>query len=318
MMDLSNLNLLVTGGCGFIGSNFCNYICKYVNKLVIIDKLSNVSNERNIEEIINNPKVVLIKEDILDHDFISTFDKYEINYIIHFAAQTHVDNSYKNFDIFIKDNIIATQVMLEQLCKYHRVITFFHFSTDEVYGPSFDNQMFDEESKFNPTNPYSASKASCEMIVNTYRYSYKMPIIITRCNNVYGKYQFHEKAIPCFISQAHKDDDLPIHGDGSIVRDFIHVNDVINAIVLIMKTNKLGESYNIGNENPIKIIDLANMIIKKIGKGRVKFVENRPFNDTRYLINCKKLETLGWKPTVDFDTALDELVCWYSNNMNYW
>jgi dTDP-glucose 4,6-dehydratase len=315
---LINLNLLVTGGCGFIGSNFCNFISKYVNKLIVIDKLSYASNERNIEEIIKNGNVFFINDDILLHDFANTFDKYNINYIIHFAAETHVDNSYKHFDNFIKDNIIATQKLLDHINKYKNKITLLHFSTDEVYGPSINEDHFDENSNFNPTNPYSASKASSELIVNTYKYSYNLPIIITRCNNVYGKFQFSEKVIPCFILKALNNEELPLQGDGNKIRDFIHINDVISGVITIMTKGEIGEIYNIGNFNPIKIIDLANMIIKKIGKGRIKYVEDRPFNDSRYYVNTKKLSNLGWKPTVNFHDALDELIKWYSNNSDYW
>jgi len=317
-LDLNKLNLLITGGCGFIGSNFCNYISKYVNKLIIIDKLSYASNEKNIKDIINNPNVYFINDDILLHDFINTFNKFDINYIIHFAAQTHVDNSYKNFDNFIKDNINATQVLLEHINNSKKNIKLLHFSTDEVYGPSFNADYFSEESNFNPTNPYSASKAACEMIINTYKYSYNLPIIITRCNNVYGKYQFHEKVIPCFILKALNDEELPLQGDGNKIRDFIHIDDVIDGIVLIMLKGTFGEIYNIGNFNPIKILDLANTIINKIGKGKIKFIDDRPFNDNRYYVNCDKLKNLGWNTNVNFNKALDELIEWYSNNKDYW
>lgn len=321
MIDLNklkDLNLLVTGGCGFIGSNFCNYISKYVNKLIIIDKLSYASNEKNIESIINNNNVFFINDDILLHDFINTFNKYNVNYIIHFAAQTHVDNSYKNFDNFIKDNINATQILLDHIHSYDKKITLLHFSTDEVYGPSMNEDYFDENSNFNPTNPYSASKASCEMIINTYKYSYNLPIIITRCNNVYGKYQFNEKVIPCFILKALNNEELPLQGNGNKVRDFIYIDDVINGIIIIMTKGNIGDIYNIGNHNPVKILDLANIIIEKIGKGKIKYVEDRPFNDNRYYVNCNKLIELGWKPNTNFNETLDSLIEWYSNNPDYW
>lgn len=316
--SLKNLNLLVTGGCGFIGSNFCNYISNYVNKLIIIDKLSYASNENNIADIINESNVVFINDDILKHNFLNTFEKYNVNYIIHFAAQTHVDNSYNNFNDFITDNIIATQVLLDQVNKYKKEIMFLHFSTDEVYGPSFNDDFFNEESNFNPTNPYSASKAACEMIVNTYKHSYNMPIIITRCNNVYGKYQFHEKVIPCFILKALNNEELPLQGDGTKIRDFIHVNDVTKGVITIIEHGNVGEIYNIGNHNPIKIIDLANMIISKIGKGTIKYVQDRPFNDNRYYVDCNKLKSLGWNTSMNFNDSLDELIEWYKNNKNYW
>jgi len=317
-MELKSLNILVTGGCGFIGSIFCNHISQFVNKLVIIDKIAYVSNVKNIKDIIDEDNVFFIQDDMLSHNFINTFKKYDINYVIHFAAQTHVDNSYKYFKDFIDDNIIATQLLLDAISKYEKKIILFHFSTDEIYGPSIDNEKFDEESKFNPTNPYSASKACSEMIINTYKFSYKLPIIISRCNNVYGKHQFVEKVIPCFILNAINNRELPIQGDGNKIRDFIHINDVVLAIVTIIKKGTIGEIYNIGNDNPIKIVDLANLIIDKVGSGTISFVKDRPFNDNRYYVNTDKLESLGWNTTMDFDKGIDEVIEWIKDNPEYW
>ena len=314
---LRNLNLFVTGGCGFIGSNFCNYIASKVNKLVIIDKLDYICNEKNINDIIKYKNVVFIKDDLLKHNFIDTFTKYDINYIIHFAAQTHVDNSYENFNEFINDNIMATYKLLASIHKYPKEIKLLHFSTDEVYGASLDHSYFSEESNFNPTNPYASTKASCEMIINTYKYTYKLPIIITRCNNVYGKFQYFEKVIPLFIYKALNNENLTIHGDGSYIRDFIHVNDVIDAIIVIMQKGIIGEIYNIGNNNPIKIIDLANIIINKTGSGQISFIKDRAYNDFRYPLTMEKLEQLGWKNKTDFNQGLDEVIDWIKNNINY-
>lgn len=317
-MELKSLNLLVTGGCGFIGSIFCNYISQYVNKLIIIDKISYVSNVKNIKDIIDYPNVFFINENMLSHNFLDTFAKYDINYIIHFAAQTHVDNSYKYFNDFIEDNIIATQLLLDAITKYEKKIILFHFSTDEIYGPSINDIKFDENSNFNPTNPYSASKACCEMIINTYRYSYKLPIIISRCNNVYGKHQFVEKVIPCFVLNALNNNNLPIQGDGNKIRDFIHIDDVVKAVITIIEKGTIGEIYNIGNDNPIKILDLANKIIEKVGSGNISFIKDRPFNDNRYYVDTTKIESLGWKAYTDFDKGLDEVIEWIKNNPNYW
>lgn len=315
-MDISKLNLLITGGCGFIGSNFCNYIQNRVNKLVIIDKLDYICNEKNINNIIKKENVFFIKDDLLKHDLINTFKKYDINYIIHFAAQTHVDNSYLYFKNFINDNIIATYNLLNSIHIYNNNIKLIHFSTDEIYGSSND-KLFTEESNFNPTNPYSSTKASCEMIINTYKYTYKLPIIITRCNNVYGKYQYYEKVIPLFIYKALNNEILPIHGDGRYIRDFIHIDDVINALITIMNNNEFGEIYNIGNDNPITIIDLAKKIINKLGKGNIEYVKDRAFNDFRYPLDFSKLEKIGWKSIVNFDDGLNETINWYLENKNY-
>lgn len=314
---LQDLNLFVTGGCGFIGSNFCNYIAQKVNKLIIIDKLDYICNEKNINDIIKLKNVVFIKDDLLKHNFIETFTKYDINYIIHFAAQTHVDNSYENFNEFINDNIMATYKLLDSIHKYSKKINLLHFSTDEIYGASLDHSYFKEDSNFNPTNPYASTKASCEMIINTYKYTYKLPIIITRCNNVYGKFQYFEKVIPLFIYKALNNKELTIHGDGSYIRDFIHISDVINAVIVIMQKGEIGEIYNIGNHNPIKIIDLANMIISKVGTGKILHIKDRAYNDFRYPITINKLESLGWKNEVDFNDGLDEVINWIKENINY-
>lgn len=315
-MDLSKMNLFVTGGAGFIGSNFCNYIAKYVKKLVIIDKLDYICNEKNIDEIIKLKNVIFIKDDMLKHDFLETFNKHEINYVIHFAAQTHVDNSYLNFSKFIDDNIIATYNLFKSIYEYGKIVRTIHFSTDEIYGSSCD-KLFNEDSNFNPTNPYASTKASCEMIVNTYKYTYKLPIIITRCNNVYGKYQYHEKVIPLFINKALDNEDLTIHGYGIYIRDFIHVTDVINALLIIINIGIDGEIYNIGTDNPIKVIDLAKTIIKKVGKGNITYVKDRAYNDFRYPLDTTKLNNLGWKPFISFNEGLDDVIEWIKDNKNY-
>jgi dTDP-glucose 4,6-dehydratase len=315
-MDLSNINLLVTGGCGFIGSNFCLKIHNFLNKLIIIDKLSYASSEKSIQSILSD-SVILIKEDISIHDFHKTFNKYNINYIIHFAAQTHVDNSYKFFNDFITDNIISTQILLESIKNYSSHITFLHFSTDEIYGTSTNDIPFNESSNFNPTNPYAASKASAEMIVNTYKSSFNLPIIITRCNNVYGPFQFTEKVIPCFITNALLNKELPIHGKGNHIRDFIYIDDVVSAVLTIMHKGQYGEIYNIGNNNPINILSLANIIINRIGYGTIKYIQDRPFNDSRYLVNTDKLISLGWSPSISFEEGLNYTIQWISNNLNY-
>lgn len=311
------LNLFVTGGCGFIGSNFCNYIANKVNRLVIIDKLDYICNEKNIDSILKKKNVFFIKDDLVKHNFLETFEKHNINYVIHFAAQTHVDNSYEHFKEFINDNIMATYKLFDAIHKYSKLIKTIHFSTDEIYGSCEDDSFFTELSNFNPTNPYASTKASCEMIVNTYKYTYKLPIIVTRCNNVYGKFQYFEKVIPLFIHKAINDEELTIHKDGQYIRDFIHVNDVIEGVLTIMEKGTFGEVYNIGNNNPIKIIDLANMIINKVGKGKIAYIKDRAFNDFRYPLDVSKLKSLGWINKVDFNDGLDEVIEWIKENYNY-
>jgi len=314
-MSLKNINLLVTGGCGFIGSNFCNYIYNKVNKLIILDKITYAGNKNYIKNILHENNVVFILDDILNHDFIQTFNKYNINYILHLAAETHVDNSYIFFKNHIDNNIIATQVLLDYITKYNKNIKIIHFSTDEVYGESpNDSIIFKENSNFNPTNPYAATKAAAELVVNTYKYSYNLPIIITRCNNVYGLNQHSEKVIPKFINNILFNKPIEIHGFKNKIRDFIYIDDVISALEIIILNGVDNEIYNIGVNNPISIYDLAILISKKMGKNNYNIIriDDRPFNDYRYNIDNTKLLNLGWIPkfnnSIDFDNNITNII----------
>jgi dTDP-glucose 4,6-dehydratase len=314
-MELKNINLFVTGGCGFIGSHFCNYIYTKVNKLIILDKLTYAGDKKYINNILNNDNVFLIIDDILNHNFIETYNKYDINYIIHLAAETHVDNSYNYFKKYINNNIIATQILVESILNYNKKIKLIHFSTDEIYGESNnDNIIFNENANFNPTNPYAATKASAELIINTYKYSYNLPIIITRCNNVYGINQHNEKVIPKFISNIIDNQPIKIHGKHNKKRDFIYIDDVISALEIIIINGIEKEIYNIGIDNPIYIHELANIICSKMNKKNHKIlrVKDRPFNDYRYNIDNSKLMNIGWKPIFinknDFEKNLEKII----------
>lgn len=310
-------NILVTGGYGFIGSNYCSKYVDSFDKLVIVDKKCYSSNVKNIQDIINNEKVVRLEEDIISCNFIEIFKKYDINYVIHFAAQTHVDNSYDNFTNFIYDNIIATYILLEQCKKYPKLEKILMMSTDEIYGPSLVNEL-DENSNFNPTNPYAASKASAEMIINTFKHSYSLPIIIIRCNNVYGPKQHIEKVIPKFISQILNRESITIHGNGNKQRDFIFVDDVCNAIHTILLKGIVGEIYNIGCDNSISIKKLAEYLINKLGNTKIVYIEDRPYNDNRYFLNCDKIKSLGWRNLTNWDTGIEKTIVWLKENKNYW
>jgi dTDP-glucose 4,6-dehydratase len=313
------MNVLITGGCGFIGSNFCIETYKNFNKMIILDSLNYCGNKNNIAEIIE--KVIFINKDIVNTNFTELFEKYSIDLIINFAAQTHVDNSYHHLNRFVKDNILTVNVILESVRFYtQKKIKIIHFSTDEIYGESKNTNEFYETSNFNPTNPYSASKASAEMIINSYKISFNMDVLIIRCNNVFGKNQFFEKVIPSFIHKALNNEMLTIHGTNEKVRDFIHTDDVNKAILILIEKGNFNEIYNIGIKNPIKIMDLANYIITKIGGGYIKIIEDRPFNDYRYNINFDKLKTLGWEPNSNFYKKLDEIILFeikkYENNVS--
>lgn len=310
---LKDINILITGGCGFIGSNFCVNNVHLFKSVVIIDCLNYAGNKKNIDEIIDNENVFFLEKDIINTDFESIFKKYDINLIINFAAQTHVDNSYYYINNFVKDNILSITVILESL-RNNKQIKMIHFSTDEVYGESLNDTVFNEESAFNPTNPYSATKASTEMIINSYKKSFGLQIMIVRCNNVFGIKQAHEKVIPLFIEKALHGKELPIHGSGKKVRDFIHTDDINRAILTLIKKGKFQEIYNIGIENPISILELARYIIDKVGNGSIKYIEDRPFNDSRYNINFDKLKNLGWFPTNNFYEKLDDIIEWEITN----
>ena len=314
MNKRNKLNVLVTGGCGFIGSNFCVSKYNLFNKVVILDCLNYAGNKNNINEILDNEKVIFIKNDIINTNFKDIFREHDIDLVINFAAQTHVDNSYYYINDFVKDNILSITVILEALRFYKKRIKMIHFSTDEIYGESIKDVVFTEESPFNPTNPYSATKSSTEMIINSYKISFKLPIMIVRCNNVFGIKQYSEKVIPLFISKALKNESLTIHGNGDKVRDFIHIDDVSLAVITLIEKGSYSDIYNIGIENPINILELAKYIIKKIGKGSIKFTEDRPFNDARYNINFDKLKMLGWSPQNNFYEQLDKVIEWGREN----
>ena len=294
------MNILVTGGLGFIGHNFIEYLFEHFefNLLVNIDKVSYCSNK---SFTINSSKYKFIKADINDKNLISfILNEYKITHIIHFAAQSHVDNSFDNSLDYTIDNVMGTHTLLDCVKNINKDILFLHFSTDEVYGESVNQtDIKTETSLLLPTNPYAASKAAAEMYVNSYKKSYNLKTIILRCNNVFGKNQYPEKVIPKFLKQFKNNEKITIHGKGETIRDFIHIDDVCRAIITVLKKGEINEIYNISGEIKISIIDLAKLIIGKddIDK-HIKYVNDRPFNDKRYEINSDKLKQLGWKVEV--------------------
>ena len=316
------MNLLVTGCCGFIGSNFVNYYFKENPnvKIVNLDAMYYCAAEKNInEEVRNSDRYQLLKGNLCSFDLISNIlEIYKIDTVIHFAAQTHVQNSFDNALQYTHDNVVGTHTLLEACRKYGKIGRFIHISTDEVYGESMiseNEEKKHEGSVLCPTNPYAATKAAAELIAKSYYHSFKMPIIITRGNNVYGSNQYPEKLIPRFVQQLLDGKQVTIQGDGTNVRAFLHVTDVCSALKLVLEKGQIGEIYNIGSDDhqEYTVTQVAHLLIDKILKTTdyekwISYIEDRPFNDKRYYISNKKVKDLGWTINIEFDKGLDELI----------
>ena len=314
-------NLLITGGCGFIGSNFINHYFpkKKINRLVNIDAMYYCASEENVkEDIRKNPNYIFKKGNICDYEFIEQIVKeHEITHVIHFAAQSHVQNSFDDSINFTYDNVLGTHTLLEACKKYGKIIKFIHVSTDEVYGESMntiEETHKTEHSILCPTNPYAATKAGAELLAQSYNHSFKMPIIITRGNNVYGPNQYPEKLIPRFIQLLKEGKKVTIQGDGSNVRAFLHANDTASAFETILENGEIGEIYNIGCDDGMEysVLEIAKILITLIKKTEdydewIEYVEDRPFNDKRYYISNQKLKDLGWEIKEDFMESLQKL-----------
>jgi len=320
-------NLLITGGCGFIGSNYINYIFeKYDDfNIINIDAMYYCASENNIDEKVrNSERYRLIKGNLCSYDLVyHIINNYKIDYIIHFAAQSHVQNSFEDALHYTQDNIVGTHNLLEAVRKYGKIKKFIHVSTDEVYGESMiekNENKKTEESILCPTNPYAATKASAELIAQSYYYSFNIPIIITRGNNVYGPNQYPEKIIPKFIKLLKENNKVTIQGDGSNVRAFIHVYDVVKAFDIILEKGVIGEIYNIGSDDKEEytVRNVAEMLIKKIKNNEnygdyIEYIVDRPFNDKRYYISNEKIKSLGWDITENFDEGIDKLINSYES-----
>jgi dTDP-glucose 4,6-dehydratase len=318
----NNVNLLITGGCGFIGSNFINYYFpkEKVNKLVNIDAMYYCANEENItENIRSNNKYVLIKGNLCNNELVSkVLKEHNITHIIHFAAQSHVQNSFEDSIKFTHDNIVGTHTLLECSRKYGAIKRFVHVSTDEVYGESLNEvneKHKTEQSILCPTNPYAATKAGAELIAQSYAHSYKMPIIISRGNNVYGPNQYPEKLIPLFIKLLNENKKVTIQGKGTSVRAFLHAYDTASAFECILEKGIIGEIYNIGCDQFMEysVMKVAEMLVKMIKSTEnydewIEYIDDRPYNDQRYYISNQKLKDLGWNITVNFEDGLNDLV----------
>jgi len=314
--------ILVTGGAGFIGSDFIKYLLESDLSLEIInlDKLTYAGNLENLTDVANNKNYRFIQGDICDRDLVNDLVK-QVNLIVHFAAESHVDRSIADGSDFIKTNIEGTGVLLEAAFR-NGGIRFHHISTDEVFGSlSPTSPKFNEQTSYNPRSPYSASKASSDHLVRSYFYTHKLPITISNCSNNYGPYQFPEKMIPLFITNLLEDKKIPIYGSGDNVRDWIHVRDHNRGVKMIIDKGKIGETYCLGGNNEIANIDISKMILKLLDKSEemIKYVKDRPGHDKRYAIDFSKAEKeLGWHPEVNFNEGLKETVEWYKNNKEWW
>lgn len=314
--------IFVTGTAGFIASNFINYIVKKYPDyfFVSIDKIDYCSDIKNID-VLKEKNHKFYKGNLLNNELMETiFNDYDFNIIIHFAAQSHVDNSFENAFIFIDDNIKATVNLLEYSKRLNNLEKFIHVSTDEVYGEiSLTDEHCTIETKLNPTNPYSASKAAAEYFVLSYNKSYNIPVIITRGNNVYGPRQFPDKLIPKTINKILNNEKMTIHGNGNNMRSFLYVEDVAKAFEIIMEKGIIGHIYNIGTDFEICNLDVIKKIVEILKPGEdfnnyIEYVKDRPWNDLRYGVNCNDLKNLGWEEGYNFNKGLKETIDWYKNN----
>lgn len=326
------MNILVTGGAGFIGSNFIKYmLSKYDYTIVNLDLLTYAGNLQNLKDIEHEERYHFVKGDICDRDLLTKlFHQYDVQAVIHFAAESHVDKSIDEPEIFLKTNVFGTQALLDTAKHYWKVrksdkycteykddVKFIQISTDEVYGALGKEGCFTEKTNLSPNSPYSASKASADLMVKAYYETYKLPAVITRCSNNYGPYQYPEKLIPLIISQALSNLPIPVYGDGKQVRDWLHVEDHCTAIDLVLHYGRIGDVYNIGGNNEWENIVVAKQILNylNISENLLSFVEDRLGHDRRYAIDNSKITTeLGWSPSYNFNNGLEKTIQWYLQN----
>ena len=320
------MKIVVTGGAGFIGSNFIYYILdKYKDyKIICIDKLTYAGNLSTLSEAMKNQNFKFIKADICDIEKIDTvFKEEEPNIVVNFAAESHVDRSISNPEVFLETNIMGTSVLLE-CCKKYNVKRYHQISTDEVYGDlplDRPDLSFTEKSPLRPSSPYSVSKTSADLLVLSYFRTYKLPVTISRCSNNYGPYHFPEKLIPLIIIKALKNEKLPIYGDGKNVRDWIYVKDHCTAIDLILHKGKIGEVYNVGGNSEKNNLEVVKTILNILGKSEklIEFVPDRLGHDRRYAINNHKIESeLGFKRDVTFEQGIEKTINWFLHNEKWW
>jgi dTDP-glucose 4,6-dehydratase len=322
---------LITGGAGFIGTNFVKYMLAEHSdefNLIVLDKLTYAGNLANLKDELDN--IEFIKGDICNKELVEyIFTEFDIDYVVNFAAESHVDRSIENPQIFLETNILGTQNLMDVAKKFWQVdenkykagVKFLQVSTDEVYGSLGETGYFTEETPLAPNSPYSASKTSADMMVRAYNETYNFPANITRCSNNYGPYQFPEKLIPLFSTNAMEDKELPIYGDGKNVRDWLHVKDHCRAIDIVLRKGEVGEVYNIGGNNEKTNLEITEAILNTLNKPKdlIKFVKDRLGHDRRYAIDSSKMkEELNWEPEYTFEEGIAETIQWYIDNEDWW
>jgi len=316
---IEDLTLLVTGGAGFIGSNFIHYMLDHYPrcKIINLDKLTYAGNLDNLKDVEKDPRYEFIHGDIRDRKLVRNIFK-KVQAVVHFAAETHVDRSILDAGEFVLTDVYGTFVLLEAL-KNSDIEFFIHVSTDEVYG-SRDKGCFKEDDPLCPSSPYAASKTGADRLAYSYWVTYGLPVIILRPSNNFGPYQYPEKFIPLFVTNALEGKNLPLYGKGKNVRDWLYVEDNCRAIDFVMCKGKLGEAYNVGANNEVHNITVAERIVDLLEKHKslIKFVPDRLGHDKRYAVDCQKIHALGWKPEKNFDEALASTISWYQENTDWW
>ena len=320
------MKILVTGGAGFIGANFVYFELQHhpEDQIVCVDALTYAGNLETLAEAMKQPQFKFVKADIADRDAMDAlFAEEQFDIVVNFAAESHVDRSIENPEIFLRTNIMGTQVLMDA-CRKYKVSRYHQVSTDEVYGDLPLDQpdlFFTEETPIHTSSPYSASKASADLLVQAYNRTFKLPVTISRCSNNYGPYHFPEKLIPLMISRALADQSLPVYGKGDNVRDWLYVEDHCSAIDLIIRKGRVGEVYNIGGHNERTNLEVVKTILRELGKSEslINYVTDRPGHDRRYAIDPAKITAeLGWTPATRFDDGIKKTIQWYLDNRSWW
>ena len=320
------MKIIVTGGAGFIGGNFVHYMLNKYNDydIICLDALTYAGNMETLEPVINNPHFKFYKADIADRNAVyEIFEKEKPNIVVNFAAESHVDRSIDNPSIFLQTNVLGTGVLMDA-CRKYGIDRYHQVSTDEVYGDlplDRPDLFFTETTPLHTSSPYSASKASADLLVQAYHRTFKLPVTISRCSNNYGPYHFPEKLIPLMIANALYDKELPVYGKGENIRDWLYVEDHCSAIDLIIHKGRVGEVYNIGGHNEKTNLEVVKIILKELNKSEnlIKYVTDRPGHDMRYAIDPTKIHTeLGWLPATKFEDGIKKTIKWYLDNKTWW